>query len=154
MAPQPVRGYRFAEFTLDLARRRLIGRDAQSLRLSGRAFEVLEQLIKHRDRVVTKHELLDAVWPNADVDENNLTQAVSTLRRALGDSRGSPRFIVTVAGLGYQFVSGVSELHEVPADTWTASAPRSTSRHRRIIAAVRLAGARLATAVRSLRPRP
>lgn len=153
MAPEPVRGYRFDEFTLDVARRRLVDRDTQWLHLSGRAFEVLEHLIRHRHRVVTRHELLDAVWPSQDVDENSLTQAISTLRRVLGDSRGSPRFIVTLAGRGYQFMASVSELHDIPADTGSAAAPRSTSRHRRIIAVVLLAGATLAAAIRSLRAR-
>lgn len=153
MAPQSVRGYRFAKYSLDLARRRLVGPDAQPLHLSGRAFEVLGYLIAHRDRVVAKHELLDAVWPDADVEENSLTQAVSTLRRALGDSRGSPRFIMTFAGRGYQFVADVLEMQEIPDDAGTPPAPPPISRRRRIIAAVQLAGATLAAAVRSLRPR-
>lgn len=102
--PTPaVRGYRFAEFTLDLGRRRL-GRGEEALPLSGRAFEVLAYLLAHRDRMVPKRELLDAVWPRMVVEENNLTQAISNLRRVLGDSRESPRFIATVAGRGYQFV--------------------------------------------------
>ena len=63
MHPQPIRGYRFADFTLDLARRRLSGNGQESLPLSGRAFEVLTYLLAHHDRMVTKHELLDNVWP-------------------------------------------------------------------------------------------
>ncbi len=104
MHTPPVRGYRFDEFTLDLARRRLMGPGPEPLPLSGRAFEVLAFLLAHRDRMVSKRELLEAVWPRMVVEENNLTQAISGLRRVLGDSRESPRFIATIAGRGYQFI--------------------------------------------------
>ena len=72
--------------------------------VSGRAYDVLLHLIENRDRVVTKDELLKAVWPRTFVEENNLNQAVSTLRRALSDSREAPRLILTVAGRGYRFI--------------------------------------------------
>ena len=72
--------------------------------MSGRAFEVLAYLLANRDRMVPKRELLEAVWPRMVVEENNLTQAISNLRRVLGDSREAPQFIATVAGRGYQFV--------------------------------------------------
>ena len=104
MEQQPIRGYRFADFTFDLSRRRLSGGGPDALPLSGRAFEVLAYLLTNRDRMVTKRELMDAVWPRMVVEENNLTQAISTVRRALGDSRESPQFIATIAGRGYQFV--------------------------------------------------
>ncbi len=107
MQPPPVRGYRFDGFTLDLARRRLTGAGPEPLALSGRAFEVLAFLLANRDRMVSKRELLETVWPRMVVEENNLTQAISGLRRALGDSCESPRFIATVAGRGYQFVGDV-----------------------------------------------
>lgn len=122
MSSQPVRGYRFAEFTLDLARRRLTASGPEPLPLSGRAFEVLAYLVANRDRMVPKRELMDAVWPRMVVEENNLTQAVSTLRRALGDSRESPSFIATIAGRGYQFVADVQELFEVAATAAPAAA--------------------------------
>jgi DNA-binding winged helix-turn-helix (wHTH) protein/TolB-like protein len=102
-----IRGYHFAGFTLDVPRRRLVGPGQVTIALSGRAFEVLAMLLDHRDRLVTKRELLDGVWPHMVVEENNLTQAISTLRRVLGDSRESPRFIATVAGRGYQFIGDV-----------------------------------------------
>jgi DNA-binding winged helix-turn-helix (wHTH) protein len=104
MEQQPVRGYRFSDFRLDIARRRLGRGDVAVLPLSGRAFEVLAYLLENRHRLVPKRELLDAVWPRMYVEENNLTQAISALRRTLEDSRDAPRFILTVAGRGYQFV--------------------------------------------------
>jgi DNA-binding winged helix-turn-helix (wHTH) protein/TolB-like protein/Flp pilus assembly protein TadD len=124
MQPQPVRGYRFADFTLDLARRRLTGTGAEPLPLSGRAVEVLVYLVANRDRMVPKRELMDAVWPRMVVEENNLTQAISNLRRALGDSRDAPAFIATVAGRGYQFVAEVQAFSDPPAAATTlANAP-------------------------------
>ena len=78
------RSYRFDRFRLDLARQRLCGEGGETLPVSGRAYDVLLHLLENRDRVVTKDELLKAVWPRTFVEENNLNQAVSTLRRALG----------------------------------------------------------------------
>jgi DNA-binding winged helix-turn-helix (wHTH) protein/TolB-like protein/Tfp pilus assembly protein PilF len=106
----PIRGYQLAGFRLELAKRRLSGPDAVNVPLSGRAYDVLVHLVEHRDRVVGKDELLKAVWPQSVVEENNLNQAVLALRRALGDSRGTPRFIVTVAGRGYRYVGDVSPI--------------------------------------------
>lgn len=127
MSAQPVRGYRFAEFTLDLARRRLTGSGPEPLQLSGRAFEVLAYLVANRDRMVPKRELMDAVWPRMVVEENNLTQAVSALRRALGDSRESPSFIATIAGRGYQFVAEAQELSDGSVQATLAAQPASTA---------------------------
>jgi DNA-binding winged helix-turn-helix (wHTH) protein/Flp pilus assembly protein TadD len=101
--PAP-RAYRFDHFRLDLAKQRLCGAGGSPLPVSGRAYDVLLYLVENRDRVVTKDELLKAVWPRTFVEENNLNQAVSSLRRALGDSREAPRLILTVAGRGYRFI--------------------------------------------------
>jgi DNA-binding winged helix-turn-helix (wHTH) protein/TolB-like protein len=103
------RAYRFAGFSVDLAQRRLVSARGGSIPLSGRAYDVLVFLIEHRERVVSKDELLKAVWPRTIVEENNLNQAVSTLRRALGDSRETPQYILTVAGRGYRFIAIVDE---------------------------------------------
>ena len=76
--------------------------------LSGRAYDVLVHLVENRERVVTKDDLLKAVWPRVVVEENNLNQAISVLRRTLGDSRESPKFILTVAGRGFRFIADVT----------------------------------------------
>ena len=109
------RAYRFHGFRLDLAQRRLAGPDGTGLTLSGRAYDVLLFLVANRARVVSKDELLKAVWPRSVVEENNLNQAVSILRRALGDSREEPRFVATIAGRGYQFVAEVTEERPSPS---------------------------------------
>jgi len=111
--------YRFDRFRLDLARQQLCGAGGAVLPVAGRAYDVLLYLIENHDRVVTKDELLKAVWPRTFVEENNLNQAVSSLRRALGDSREAPRLILTVAGRGYRFIG------DAQAET-AAAAMRST----------------------------
>lgn len=98
------RAYRFDQFVLDLSRQRLATSDGRALSISGRAYDVLLFLIERRERVVGKDELIHAVWPRTIVEENNLNQAISSLRRALGDSRGTPRLILTVSGRGYRFI--------------------------------------------------
>lgn len=97
--------YVFEGFRLDLARRRLSDREGRVLSLSARAYDVLAHLVEHRARVVSKDELLRTVWSRVVVEENNLNQAIYNVRKALGDSRESPQFIVTVAGRGYQFIA-------------------------------------------------
>ncbi len=126
MDVQQVRGYRFAGFSFDLAKRRLSGPDGAVIPLAGRAYDVLAYLVENRDRVVGKDELIKAVWPNSIVEDNNLNQAISTVRRALGDSRDTPRFIVTVAGRGYQFIGDVIPLAEATAEPREAEARQAS----------------------------
>jgi DNA-binding winged helix-turn-helix (wHTH) protein/TolB-like protein/Flp pilus assembly protein TadD len=97
--------YIFEGFRLDLARRRLADPDGRTLPLSARAYDVLAYLVENRARVVSKDELMRAVWSRVVVEENNLNQAIYNIRKVLGDSRDTPRFIVTVAGRGYQFIA-------------------------------------------------
>jgi DNA-binding winged helix-turn-helix (wHTH) protein/TolB-like protein/Flp pilus assembly protein TadD len=97
--------YIFERFRFDLARRRLADPDGRTLPLSARAYDVLAYLIEHRARVVSKDELMRAVWSRVVVEENNLNQAIYNIRKVLGDSRDTPRFIVTIAGRGYQFIA-------------------------------------------------
>lgn len=125
---QQARSYRFADFTLDLARRRLSGNGQDTLPLTGRAFDVLAYLLLNRERMVSKRELMDAVWPQAVVEENNLTQAISVLRRVLGDSRETPQFIATIAGRGYQFVGQARPVSEAAPEADAVVMPPAVSR--------------------------
>ena len=93
-APRP--GYVFEGHTLDVATRRLRNDAGTDVPLSGKAFDVLCYLIEHRDRIVGKDELLSQVWAGRVVEENNLSQAIALLRRALGDRVGDRRYIITV----------------------------------------------------------
>jgi DNA-binding winged helix-turn-helix (wHTH) protein/TolB-like protein/tetratricopeptide (TPR) repeat protein len=105
--PTP-RAYRFGSFRMDLVRRRLLDADGAALELSSRAYDVLVHLIENRDHVVGKDDLMAAVWAGVIVEENTVTQAVSSLRRSLADQRGSAQYIATVAGRGYRFVADVT----------------------------------------------
>ena len=102
------RAYRFATFRVDLLRRELTGPGGVDLNLSARAYDVLLFLLENRHRVVSKNELMKAVWPHTIVEENNLNQAITILRRAVGDRRDSAQFVRTIAGRGYRFVGEVS----------------------------------------------
>jgi len=117
--------YRFAGFELDTLRRRLTGADGRACPLSSRGYDALLYLVENRARVVGKDELMKAVWPRTVVEENNLNQAVSSARRALGDSRDAPRFILTVAGRGYQFVGDLDADPREPREPQEADDPRA-----------------------------
>jgi DNA-binding winged helix-turn-helix (wHTH) protein len=69
-------------------------------------------LIDNRGRVIEKPEFMRAVWPNSFVEEGNLSQNIFLLRKTLGDGQDGQRYILTVPGLGYRFVSEVAE-HEL-----------------------------------------
>jgi DNA-binding winged helix-turn-helix (wHTH) protein/TolB-like protein/tetratricopeptide (TPR) repeat protein len=101
-------GYEFDEFKVDVASRRLRKLDGSPVDISARAFDVLLYLLEHPGEDVSKDRLTTAAWPNTVVEENNLNQAISLLRRALADSRNEPRYIMTVAGRGYRFVAKVN----------------------------------------------
>ena len=101
--PTPV-AYEFDEWRVDV-RRRLLLHDGQPVPLSPRALDTLLFLLEHHGHIVGKDELMQAVWPDTFVEENNLTQCISALRRVFGERRGDHRFIATVAGRGYQFVA-------------------------------------------------
>lgn len=106
--------FEFDGFVLDPRRRVLSGPDGSRLPLTGRAFDTLLYLLRNRERVVGKDELMAQVWPGRVVEENNLTQAISAIRRALGVVAGEQRFVRTVPGHGYHFVAQVTVLGDPP----------------------------------------
>jgi TolB-like protein/DNA-binding winged helix-turn-helix (wHTH) protein len=99
--------YRFGQFALDSQRRALSRADA-AISLTPKAFDVLLFLVQNPNRLVTKEELLQAVWGDTFVEEGNLTQYISHLRKALGDNSEDTRLIVTIARKGYQFTADVT----------------------------------------------
>ena len=101
--------YLFERFRLDPARHQLL-RDGELVSLPTRkAFETLTALVEHRDRLVSKEELLSLVWPDTFVSDDSLTQCISMVRRALDDDSANARFIATVPRKGYQFIAPVVE---------------------------------------------
>jgi eukaryotic-like serine/threonine-protein kinase len=99
--------YCFGQFVLDPGRRTLSRADSL-VSLTPKAFDVLLFLVQNPNRLVTKEELLQAVWGDTIVEEGNLTQYISHLRKALGDNSEDTRLIVTIARKGYQFSARVS----------------------------------------------
>ena len=99
--------YEFGDFRLDAGRRLLTARDDTPVALTPKAFDTLLYLVEHRGTVLEKQQLMQAIWPDTVVEENNLNQSISTLRRVLGESRDEHRYIATVPGRGYLFVAQV-----------------------------------------------
>src|SRR5713226_3010790 len=99
--------YRFGQFALD-SRKRTVCRADSPISLTPKAFDVLLFLVQNPNRLVTKEQLLQAVWGDTFVEEGNLTQYISHLRKALGDNSEDTRLIVTIARKGYQFTADVT----------------------------------------------
>ncbi len=98
--------YLFGPFRLDPAGRRLL-RDGEPVGLTAKVFDVLAALVEAQGAVVERDALMDRVWPATAVIDANLTQTVSVLRKALGDTAAEHRYIATVPGRGYQFTAPV-----------------------------------------------
>lgn len=104
--------YEFDGFRVDPVRRRLL-RGGEQVSLTPKAFSILLVLLENRRTVVEKEELIQRVWPDTHVTEANLTQNISSLRKALGERANDHRYVVTVPGRGYSFVA---EVLETPRD--------------------------------------
>ena len=119
--------FEFGEFALEVYGRRLIRRDTgQPITLTAKVFDTLLYLVAHRGEVQSKETLLRAIWPELVVEENNLTQNISTLRQALGETPSENRYIATVARRGYQFVAAVTERDAQAPAVVPAVAPPTT----------------------------
>ena len=104
MRPSPrTTRYRFSGHTLSPARRMLV-HEGRELPLIPRCFDLLVLLVERRDEAVSRNDILDAVWSDVVVSDGALSQAIRTLRRALGDDPRDPMFIRTVPRHGYRFV--------------------------------------------------
>ena len=100
--------FRFGDFVLDGSQRRLL-RSGEDVYLPPKTFELLLHLLQNRGRVLTKDELLEAVWPDVNVVENTLAQRIREIREALGDGAHGGRFIKTVPRVGYQFIGELDD---------------------------------------------
>ena len=106
--------YEFDKFLLDVSER-ILWRETERLPLSEKAFETLCALVKRGNHLVSKDELLNEIWADAIVEENNLDKNISLLRQVLGERSGKGKFIETVRGHGFRFVAEVRELSESSA---------------------------------------
>jgi TolB-like protein/DNA-binding winged helix-turn-helix (wHTH) protein len=114
--------FEFGSFRLNPAERLLL-RDQASVHLPPKAFDALLVLVENRGHLLEKDELLRKVWPDTFVEESNLAQHISLLRKALQDGEDGPRYIETVPRRGYRFIAEVRELGGIATDTKVSSGP-------------------------------
>src|SRR5882757_3955111 len=125
MAENESNFYEFGRFRLEAGERVLL-RDRDLVPLTPKVFDILLALVEHGGHVVEKDDLMKRVWPDTFVEEGNLTQNVSVLRKALGESPAGPKFIETIARRGYRFVGAISQDQNVAATAQsTADLPRT-----------------------------
>ena len=103
--------YSFGGFRVD-ALKRQISNGGQAVAVTAKAFDTLIMLIRRPGELVSKEELIHNLWPDTIVEENNLLQQISALRKALGERAGAQKFIATIPGRGYCFVAQVDEIAE------------------------------------------
>jgi DNA-binding winged helix-turn-helix (wHTH) protein/TolB-like protein len=101
--------YEFGDFALDVGQQCLLRRDTgQTIPLTAKVLDTLVYFVEHAGETLDKDLLLRSIWPGTIVEENSLTQNVSTLRQMLGEARGENRYIATVPRRGYRFVAQVT----------------------------------------------
>src|SRR6266700_2657647 len=105
--------YRFEDFEMDPAQRSL-RRAGSDIYLRQKVFGILLYLIRRRDEVVSKDELIAQVWNGAPASDDSLFRSISDIRTALGDDRSNPRWIRTAPKAGYQFIGRVEEVSPAP----------------------------------------
>ncbi|MBI4470466.1 MAG: transcriptional regulator [Acidobacteria bacterium] len=121
---QPSRFYDFGPFRLDATERVLL-QEGEPLPLTPKAFDTLMVLVQRARHIVEKDDLIKLVWPDAIVEENNLTQNISLLRKALGESSSEPKYIETIPRRGYRFIAPVNEAFGEPVELIVAAHTRS-----------------------------
>jgi Tol biopolymer transport system component/DNA-binding winged helix-turn-helix (wHTH) protein len=117
--------FRFAEFEVHEGEFCLI-RGGETIPVEPKAFRVLIYLLRNPHRLITKDELLDAVWQETSVSENSLTRSIALLRRLLRDDTREPRFIATVPTVGYRFLCDVSTMEGDPGALVASPVPSSS----------------------------
>jgi DNA-binding winged helix-turn-helix (wHTH) protein/TolB-like protein len=119
--------YEFGPFVLDLGRHVLV-RDGKCVALTPKTFDVLVILVENSDRMLSKSELMKSLWPKSFVEESNLTQQISMIRKALGENAGETPYIVTVQGRGYRFAAPVIAYSEAQDPQPTTDPARLSGR--------------------------
>ena len=117
--------YEFGGYRLD-PHERLLWRDGAMVWLTPKAFDTLLALVEQSGRVMSKDELMDRIWPNSFVEEANLAQNISTLRKALGESADGLKFIETLPKRGYRFILPVRKVRLEPTAEEFAPAVEAT----------------------------
>jgi Tol biopolymer transport system component/DNA-binding winged helix-turn-helix (wHTH) protein len=113
-----------------------VTRGGERLELEPKAIRLLVYLLENRDRVVSKEELVSAVWGGVAITDNAITRVVAQLRRELGDDSKAPRFIETLPTLGYRFVAGVTTVGTEPVAASAAKAALPVGRNQLLLPAL------------------
>ena len=137
MSKQGKELYEFGPFRTD-PRERLLTRDGEALSLTPKVFETLLVLVRNSGHLMLKDELMKAVWPDSFVEEVNLSQNISVLRKTLGDTAQGSRYIVTVPGLGYRFAQKVRVVDEDEIEGEEETLVVESHRRARVVAETRL----------------
>jgi pimeloyl-ACP methyl ester carboxylesterase/DNA-binding winged helix-turn-helix (wHTH) protein len=119
--------YQFGPFLLDVRERRL-SRGGEVIPLRLKVFDTLLVLVENAGRLVTKQELLDTVWPETTVEENNLNHNVSVLRKALGEPATGQQYIETVPRVGYRFAAPVEATGAEPRPSTSSRSAAAKAR--------------------------
>jgi len=101
--------------------------DQEIVPLTPKVFDILIALLESSGQVVSKDDLMKKVWPDSFVEEGNLTQNISLLRKALGEGQNGHQYIETVARRGYRFVAPVRELRDEGIGTASGHTPIAVS---------------------------
>lgn len=107
--------FEFGDFRID-ARKRVLIRGGSPVPVPSKAFDTLFLLVTRNGQVIEKKDLMMTIWPDTVVEENNLNQVISGLRRILGETRGENRFIATIPGKGYCFTAQVHPVRLTASD--------------------------------------
>ena len=105
-APGSAPSYHFGPFVLDTRQHALL-KEGKAVGLTPKTYDMLLVLVQNHGRMLSKDELMNTLWPDSFVEEANLTQQVSMIRKALGDSSSDPHYIVTIPSRGYRFAAAV-----------------------------------------------
>src|SRR5687768_16841347 len=123
--------YEFGDFRLDIAERVLERLDGGRIDiLPEKAFQTLALLVRRAGTLVSKDELIEHVWPDTIVEDNNLEKAIHAIRAVLGEKRGDVKYVETVRKHGYRFVADVRNLagkESEPAFTETTADHKDNS---------------------------
>jgi len=107
--------YEFGPFILDPVQH-LLTKEGEPVSLTPKTYDTLLFLVQNSARMISKEELMSALWPDSFVEESNLTQQISMVRKALGETAGEPRYVVTVPARGYRFAVPVKFAAPQPKD--------------------------------------
>src|SRR6266851_4884047 len=119
--------FAFADCEIDVERREL-RREGGATHVEPQVFDVLLHLIRHRDRVVGKDELLQAVWNGRIVSEATLASRISAARRAIGDTGERQRYLRTIARHGFRFCGEVEERGPTQSSSLASAASEAVVR--------------------------